>query len=62
MQKPTPQLNVPNISLSDIFLFFIHLKIFFILIFDRSIFKVRSLGIDLNKFSMRPPPVIWAEA
>ena len=35
-QKPTPQLNVFNISLSSILLCFNHLKIFFVLILFKS--------------------------
>ena len=27
---------------------------------DKSIFKFKSSGIDLSKFSISPPPVIWA--
>ena len=61
IQNPTPQLNVFNISSSEIFLLFNHLKILFTLIFDKSKFKVRFLGMDLNRFSTKPPPVIWAE-
>ena len=60
IQKPIPQLKVLSISLSEIFLLFNHLKIFIILIFERSIFKVRFSGTDLNKFSINPPPVICA--
>ena len=60
-QKPTPQLNVVNISMSEIFLFFNHLKILWTLIFERSIFTVKLLGTDLVIFSIRPPPVMWAD-
>ena len=42
------------------FLLFNHLNIFFILIFERSMFKVKFFGIDRNKFSIKPPPVICA--
>ena len=42
MQKPTPQLKVLIISLSEIFLLFNHLKIFKILILERSIFNDNS--------------------
>ena len=49
-----------NISLSDMPLFLIHLKIFKILILDRSISTDRLSGIDLIKFSINPPPVICA--
>ena len=35
---------------------------FFTFIFDKSICKEKLSGIDLNKFSIRPPPVICAEA
>ena len=62
IQKPTPQLKVLIISLSEIFFVFNHLKIFNTLIFARSIFKVKFCGIDLSKFSINPPPVIWAAA
>ena len=58
MQKPIPQLNVLIISLSEILFVLIHLNISRILIFDKSIFNVSELGIDLNKFSIKPPPVI----
>ena len=44
------------------FLLFNHLKIFGIFIFERSIFNVYRFGIDLNKFSIKPPPVICAAA
>ena len=47
IQKPTPQLNVFNISLSDIFFDFSHLKIFLIRIFDKSIFTDNLSGTDL---------------
>ena len=59
-QKPIPQLNVFNISLSLILLDFKNLKIFFILIFDKSIFSVRLSGTDLKRLSTNPPPVICA--
>ena len=36
------------------------MKNFLIFIFDRSIFNVRLLGTDLKRFSIKPPPVIWA--
>ena len=58
MQKPTPRLNVLNISLSDMFFDLIHLKIFLTLIFDKSIFTDKCDGTDLVIFSMIPPPVI----
>ncbi len=60
MQKPTPQLNVFNISLSDIFLLLSHLKILPTFIFDKSIFIDNLSGTYLIKFSIKPPPVIWA--
>ena len=59
-QKPTPQLKVFNISLSEILLDFIHLKILFVLILARSKFKHKFLGIDLLILSIKPPPVICA--
>ena len=59
-QNPTPQLKVFNISLSDKFLLFSHLKMFIILILERSMSTERFSGTDLNKFSIRPPPVICA--
>ena len=43
-------------------LVFSHLNILVILIFERLIFKVKFFGIDLNKFSTNPPPVICAAA
>ncbi len=55
-----PQLNVFNISLSLTLLDFKNLKIFFVLIFDKSIFSVRLSGIDLKRLSTSPPPVICA--
>ena len=30
------------------------------MILDRSMFKVKFSGIDLSRFSIRPPPVICA--
>ena len=60
MQNPTPQLKVFIISLCDMFLFFNHLNILLILILDRSIFIENLSGIDLDRFSISPPPVIWA--
>ena len=60
IQNPTPQLKVFNISFSEILFFFIHLKIFFTLIFDKSIFIDKSFGTDLSIFSTNPPPVICA--
>ena len=53
-QKPTPQLKVSSISLSDIFFDLSHLKIFKILIFDKSIFTLNFDGTDLNIFSINP--------
>ena len=44
------------------FLLFIHLKILLTFIFDKSRFNDKWLGIDLNKFSISPPPVICAAA
>ena len=44
------------------FLLFNHLKIFLVLIFDRLMFSVKFSGTDLNKFSIKPPPVICAAA
>ena len=61
-QNPTPQLNVCIISRSEIFLLFSHLNILVTLIFERSIFRVKLSGIDLNRFSTKPPPVMCAEA
>ena len=55
-----PQLNVFNISLSLILLDLINLKIFFVLILDKSIFNVRLSGIDIKRLSINPPPVICA--
>ena len=60
MQNPIPQLKVRTISLSEIFLLFSHLKIFKVLIFDKSKFKVSFVGIERSKFSISPPPVICA--
>ena len=60
IQKPTPQLKVFIISWSEIFLDFNHLNILLTLIFERSIFNDKLAGIDLSKFSINPPPVIWA--
>ena len=57
-QKPMPQLNVLIISSSEIFLLFNHLKTLVVFIFERSMFKVKCFGIDLSKFSIKPPPVI----
>ena len=57
-QKPTPQLNVLSISLSDIFFVFNHLKILPTLMRERSMLTDSSLGTDLGKFSIKPPPVI----
>ena len=59
-QNPMPQLNVFIISLSEISLFLIHLNILLVLIFDKSIFKVKPSGIDLRRFSTSPPPVMCA--
>ena len=50
MQNPIPQLKVLNISFSEILLFLIHLKILFILIFDRSIFNDNFLELILINF------------
>ena len=47
---------------SEIFFDFNHLKMLVIFILERSIFKDKSSGVDLNKFSTKPPPVIWAAA
>ena len=44
------------------FLVFNHLKILVVLIFDKLILRVKLSGTDLNKFSIKPPPVIWAAA
>ena len=62
-QKPMPQLNV-LIFLDQLyfFLLLIHLKMLFILIFDKSISIEYLSGTDRNKFSINPPPVICAEA
>ena len=57
-QNPIPQLNVFNISSSEIFLVLSHLKIFVVLTLDRSILSVKFSGTDLIKFSIKPPPVI----
>ena len=59
IQKPTPQLKVLIISLSEILFFLIHLNIFFVLIFDKSIFIDKFSGTDLERFSTKPPPVMW---
>ena len=53
-------MKVLSISWSDILLLLSHLKILEILILLRLMFKVKLLGIDLNKFSINPPPVICA--
>ena len=58
IQKPTPQLKVLNISLSDILLDLSHLKILVTLIFERSIFTFKLSGTDRTIFSISPPPVI----
>ena len=57
-QNPTPQLKVLSISRSEMFLLFNHLKILGIFILDKSIFKDKFSGIDLSKFSIKPPPVM----
>ena len=62
IQKPTPQLKVLIISLSEIFFDFNHLNIFIIFILERFKFKDKFAGIDLIKFSIKPPPVICAAA
>ena len=62
IQKPTPQLKVLIISLFEILFFLIHLNIFFVLIFDKSIFIDKFSGTDLERFSTKPPPVMWAAA
>ena len=59
-QNPTPQLKVLIISFSDILFDLIHLNILITLILDKSKFKVNPFGNDLNKFSIRPPPVMCA--
>ncbi len=59
-QKPTPQLNVLSISLSDIPLFFNHLKILRVLILFKFISAFKLLGITLFMLSTKPPPVIFA--
>ena len=48
------------ISESFILFFFNHLKIGFILILDKLMFKHNLFGITLIKFSINPPPVILA--
>ena len=60
MQKPTPQLNVFNISLSEIFRFFNHLNIFKGLILVKSISAHNLSGITLLTLSAMPPPVMLA--
>ena len=59
-QKPTPQLNVLSISLSDIPWVFNHLKIFDVLILFKSISATKFSGIILLILSANPPPVILA--
>ena len=62
IQKPTPQLKVLIISISIYFFDLIHLNIFKILIFDRSISEIKFSKIlpDLRILSIKPPPVICA--
>ena len=59
-QKPTPQLNVLSISLSDIPFLFSHLKIFKVLTLLRLISATKLFGITLLMLSAKPPPVIFA--
>ena len=61
MQKPTPQLKVLSISLSDIPLFFNHLNILKFLILSKFISAFKLLGIILLILSAKPPPVIFAQ-
>ena len=59
-QKPTPQLNVLSISLSDIPFLLSHLKIFKVLTSLRLISATKLSGITLLILSAKPPPVIFA--
>ena len=59
-QKPTPQLNVLSISLSDIPFLLSHLKIFKALTSLRLISATKLSGITLLMLSAKPPPVILA--
>jgi len=59
-QKPTPQLNVLSISVSDIPFLLSHLKIFNVLILFRLISATKLFGIILLILSAIPPPVILA--
>ena len=54
IQKPIPQLKVCNISWSELFFVFSHLKILVTLILERLIFKL--------KFSGRAPTSCWSWA
>ena len=58
--KPTPQLNVFNISFSVTLLFFNQVKTFFVFILSKSIFAHLPFGIILDRLSLIPPPVICA--
>jgi len=60
-QKPTPQLNVLNISLSFILFSLSQLNIFLVLILFKFISAVNPSGITLFILSARPPPVILAQ-
>ena len=59
-QKPTPQLKVLSISLSDIPFLWSHLKILDVLINSKFISAVKLFGITLAILSAKPPPVILA--
>ena len=60
-QKPTPQLNVLSISLSEIPFFFNQLKIWEVFILFKSISVTKFSGIILLMLSTKPPPVILAQ-
>ena len=59
-QKPTPQLNVLSISLSEIPLFLSQLNILEVLILSKLICAESLSGIILLILSDNPPPVIFA--
>jgi hypothetical protein len=59
-QKPTPQLKVFNISLSDMPFLCNHLKILNAFILFKSISAEKLFGITLLILSAKPPPVIFA--
>ena len=59
-QKPTPQLKVLSISLSDIPFLWSHLKILDVFIWFKFISAVKLSGITLLMLSTNPPPVMFA--